>query len=255
MSTKDMRIMGKNSALSIILIVLGLLMILGQFFDLDFGDSISTWWPMIMVLGGLYYLGQPEESLYTGLVLTAAGVSFQLSKLDITDSFWSLFLPLLLIILGVFFAKGSKNKQKQAEHSDDYNYEKAPGKNRGGIGQHQSSASNSLNHDISAAFSSTQKKIDDKEFTYCSISSVFASCEVDLRDCVALGSSVDLNLRAIMGNVEIMVPSNWQLAINGSPVLGNFEDRTRGARETEGRPIVQCTVSVECIMGNIEIRD
>lgn len=246
--------MKKNGVLSVVLIAIGIIMILGQFMDIELGDTVWTWWPMALVIGGLYYLSNPRDTLYSGLLLLGAGVAFQLEKLDISSSFWSLFFPYLLIVLGIYFALGSKNRKTrpQAKQKHDTEYKRG---NRVSEERETTQDYYSEHHDISAVFSSAEKKIDDQNFSYSSINSVMASCEVDMRSSKAAGDRVEIGLRAIMGNIEIMIPSNWRLVLKGTPILGNIEDKTRGSYPDDNRPTVECIVDFECIMGNIEIRD
>jgi len=58
--------------------------------------------------------------------------------------------------------------------------------------------------------------------------------ELDFREAsLPPGEIVDIDCKAIMGAIEIRLPSGAQVEIEGLPVLGSFEQKTRGRGVTE----------------------
>jgi hypothetical protein len=64
-------------------------------------------------------------------------------------------------------------------------------------------------------------------------------------------SSATLDIRAIMGGVELHIPREWHVKVKGSPVMGAFEDKTRPTSR-EGPELV---IQGDVIMGGVEIRN
>ncbi|GAB5464955.1 MAG: hypothetical protein Kapaf2KO_03910 [Candidatus Kapaibacteriales bacterium] len=225
-----------KNTIGIALILLGLLLILGIFFDYSFWGIMGDWWPLLLIGAGLYILSV-ENSTTPGLIVLAAGVSFQLEVLQITNSFWILFFPLLLIIIGIGFITGKSEKSKRVNskaRSDSFSESKG-----------------SAIHDISAVMASTSRRVSDPNFSYASISAVLGSCNIDLRECIADGDQVKIGIKVVAGSVEMMVPMNWRIISKDKPVLGSVEDMTsRGQVKS-----VDCILDIECIAGSVEIRD
>lgn len=83
----------------IALIVVGTLFFLDRFMDMDFGDTVRTFWPMILVVIGVPKLFQ-YRTLWSGLWLITVGVWLQVNQLELFGVTWRNSWPLLLIVLG-----------------------------------------------------------------------------------------------------------------------------------------------------------
>ena len=51
--------------------------------------------------------------------------------------------------------------------------------------------------------------------------------KLDLRDAVPADGRVVVNLFAVMGGFEIIVPDTWSLSLEVTPFMGGVEDKTR----------------------------
>jgi len=81
------------------LIGLGSLFLVDRFDIADFGDLISMWWPMIIVLAGVSKLFH-RKGVASGVWLIGIGAWLQLVRLHLFHLTFSNSWPLLLIILG-----------------------------------------------------------------------------------------------------------------------------------------------------------
>ena len=79
--------------------------------------------------------------------------------------------------------------------------------------------------DASATMSGIALKNDSQEFAGGEVSAVMGAVEIDLRQ-AAIATEAVLHLSIIMGGVEIKVPREWSISVNGSPMLGGIEDKT-----------------------------
>jgi predicted membrane protein len=91
-------------------------------------------------------------------------------------------------------------------------------------------------------------KNDSQEFTGGDISAVMGAVEIDLRQ-AAIATEAVLHLSIIMGGVEIKVPRDWSISVNGSPMLGGIEDKTVPPMTPGKRLLIEGSV----IMGGVEI--
>jgi hypothetical protein len=74
--------------------------------------------------------------------------------------------------------------------------------------------------------------------------------EIDLRDASIKGEAI-IDIFALMGGVEMRVPEDWLIIIDGFPFMGGFEDKTRPPKETTKR----LTIKGTAVMGGVEIKN
>jgi predicted membrane protein len=84
---------------------------------------------------------------------------------------------------------------------------------------------------------------------------VLGGVELDLRDSLLL-SAATLEVTAVMGGVEVRVPSHWQVEVSGTPVLGGIEYRLEENKSetvaiSPDAPILH--INATAVLGGIEI--
>jgi len=102
--------------------------------------------------------------------------------------------------------------------------------------------------DASAMMSGIVLKNDSQEFSGGEINAVMGAVEIDLRQ-AAIAAEAVLHLSVIMGGVEIRVPREWSVSVNGTPMLGGIEDKTSPPMTPGKRLVIEGSV----IMGGVEI--
>ncbi|MEG1327445.1 MAG: hypothetical protein RSD99_21275, partial [Janthinobacterium sp.] len=75
-------------------------------------------------------------------------------------------------------------------------------------------------------------------------------CEIDLRQASIEGEAV-LNVFALCGGVTIKIPPDWSVVLQGTPILGGFEEKTIVPPNQDKR----LYVTGYAIMGGLEIRN
>jgi hypothetical protein len=81
-------------------------------------------------------------------------------------------------------------------------------------------------------------------------SSIFSSAVLDFRDARLAPGVTVLRVKAVFGNVEIIVPPQLAVESSGSAVFGNFEEYG-GAVADPDRPILR--IEGSAVFGNVEI--
>ena len=77
---------------------------------------------------------------------------------------------------------------------------------------------------------------------------------IDLRDCKPADNEVYFDLFALWGGIELIVPRNWQVNIEGMPLLGGIENQTHPDEEgLSGRQ--RLLVKGTAIMGGLEVKN
>ncbi len=84
------------------------------------------------------------------------------------------------------------------------------------------------------------------------ISAVLGSCEIDLRGAsMAEGSEAVLDVFALWGGIDVLVPESWTVVVNGTPILAGFEDQTQAPSTPAGRLVI----TGFALMGGVEIKN
>jgi predicted membrane protein len=199
--------MNARNVFALALILLGVGFLLDTLEYMEFSQTISDWWPLLIILLGIVHISRKNPPIFSGLLIIGIGVLLLAERLEyINVGFWSAFWPLLIVIIGLsmlFPAKAcfKKNKFTQAQTDGDLN--------------------------LTTLFSGQTKKVDDKNFKGGNIAATFGAIELDLTDAELAPEGAVLNVNATFGGLELSVPRHWKLEFNGTPVFGGFEDKTR----------------------------
>ena len=218
------------------IVVVGLFALLDNLHLFD-SHLVQPYWPLVFVaLGGLKMSNtRRPNSLFIGGGLIVVGVGMTLQNLGLFHFEWRQLWPLALIWLGLsvitrgFVVRG------------DVTCRTAPG-------QREERVEHGSRVDASATMSGIVLKNDSQEFTGGEINAVMGAVELDLRG-AAIATEAVLQLSIVMGGVEIKVPREWSVVVNGSPLLGGMEDKTIPPMSPGKRLVIEGSV----IMGGVEI--
>jgi len=213
------------------LILVGLLLLLDRVRVLDFGNIISTWWPLILIGVGLNRVFT-RYNIGFGLLLLFVGVVLQLAKLDVLQ--WgdvSLLWPVLLIVFGIWLLlKAWRGKTAASSRSTDL-----------------------LN--VSAILGGVEQKIVSQQFKGGEATAIMGGIELDLREAQLGEGQNELQLTAIMGGVGIRIPENWGVIVSGTPILGGIENKTRKGADTAASGVGTLRIQGFALLGGIEIKN
>jgi predicted membrane protein len=104
--------------------------------------------------------------------------------------------------------------------------------------------------ELTAILGGFQRKITTQDFRGGDITSVMGGVDLDMRTASLNGTAV-LNVFALMGGISLKVPTDWTVELEGTPILGGFDEKTMQPRDGSKRLVVRGTV----IMGGLEIRN
>jgi len=216
----------------ILLIVMGVLFLLDQMDKLDFGDLIGRYWPVIFILIGIsILLSNNFKNAGSGVFFILFGTFFLLLRLRIFErAVWHYLWPLAIIGVGLWILL------RPAWHPD-----------RKAVG---AMTADELN--ISQIFSGSVRKIESRSFKGGKADVVFGSAEIDLRAAGLAGGRATLVLSAVFGSIEVFVPRDWQVVLEGTPVLGSIENRKKAA---DVAPTQTLEIKGSAVFGSIEVKD
>ena len=102
-----------------------------------------------------------------------------------------------------------------------------------------------------AVMAGFERSNNSQDFRGGDLTAVMGGCEIDLRR-ASLRAPASIDVFVMWGGVEIRVPDDWTVDLQGTPLLAGFVDKTRPpAVATEKRLIIRGLA----IMGGVEIKN
>jgi predicted membrane protein len=224
--------------IGILLIIAGMILIVKKTTILPapldhFIDDIVFSWQMLLIVIGIISLTKSENKT-AGIVLIAVGGFFMIPEL-FTDFFTSFnfFWPALFIVIGVVLLLNSK---------------------RLGRALTRPVGAKADTFDIVNIFSGAERQIITDNFLGGKVTSIFGGGEVDLtRSSLAPGDNV-IEITCIFGGTTILVPENWNVILDVTPILGGFSDTRRLGSEIIKDTTRALTIRGVVIFGGGEIK-
>ncbi|RMH23403.1 MAG: hypothetical protein D6696_00575 [Acidobacteria bacterium] len=218
-------------ALGLLLIVFGVLLALDR---LGF-DDVWSYWPVLLIALGIARLQGAGDARgrRAGAILLVVGGLFLLDdrRLGILGvGTWDL-LPVLFLLFGAALVwrgiAGRREPQPEVDAAAVIN-----GLAICGGASRSSASSNFKGGDLVA---------------------IMGGVEVDLTRARIAGGPAVIDVFALWGGVEIRVPRDWSVSLEGIPLLGGFEDHTVQPRS--GEEAGQLIVRGLAIMGGVEVKN
>ena len=201
-------------------------------FDLFF----DGWWTLCLIVPAVISMIQSGPN--TGNVVCAlVGVVLLLSAQDVLDPhlLGKLFLPVLLVVIGISILLGSRRRAVTAENGT------VPGAAR---------FSREGTPAYTGVFSGQDVRWPAQAFEGANLTAVFGGVKLDLRDAVFSGDTI-VNATAIFGGIDLLVPPHVQVKVSGTPVFGGVENHADGPA-AGGAPVIYLNTS--CVFGGIDIK-
>jgi len=228
---------GKHLIGGIVVLTVGVLFLFRNFDIL--GPELSHYlfsWKTLLIGIGILNLALANNKV-GGIILIAIGTFFWMPEVfDLSVRAGQLFWPVVIIIIGIslLFKKPDdphfpwkKGRRSRPSHSS---YTKT--ETTGTASAAGSSASSGASHafagdeyiDDIALFSGSTKIITSNNFRGGKMTAIFGGSEVNLtRAKLAPGRNI-LNVFFMFGGSEIIVPSDWNVVLEATPVFGGFSD-------------------------------
>lgn len=219
--------------LGVIAIVLGVLFLLDNLRIIE-DFRLSRLWPVIFIIFGVLKIRQSRTvpSYFVGSVLICVGTIMILHRLGIIYFSWHTWWPVFMILAGgAFILKGFYRHRGQ----DETNIPKADN-------EHVVQAT--------AIFGGNSRIIASQDFKGGEVTAVMGGCEIDLRH-ASVADDATIHVFALFGGIDIKVPTDWAVFLNGTPILGGFDDKTLHPADQTKRLHIQGYA----IMGGVEVRN
>lgn len=227
----------KQLILGVAAIVFGAIFLLRNLGVID-TEGVHQFWPLVFVLLGALKIGLRSEAgsqrdYFWGGALILVGTTMTLHRLGVIDFNWHAWWPILLIGFGVsIMLKGHSKRHHGLE------WKTAVGGEADEI------------IDAAAILGGCRRQVCAQNFRGGDITAIMGGCEIDLRNASINGEAV-LNVVAFWGGIELKVPTDWTVILQGSGIMGGFVEKTKMPPDSSKRLIVRGYA----IMGGLEVKN
>lgn len=195
------KLFSKRTFLGIIIILIGCALLLNTlgYFDVNI---LKTYWPMLLILLGLFSLLDRSTRNAFALMFILLGVFYQLKILDlffVGISLWELAFPTLIIMVGLWFVFPKRKLSVNL---------------------------NTLNNTV--IFSGANIINTSQDFRGGEVTAIFGGMDVDLRNSVILSEEpIVIDAFAAFGGITFKVPEDWRVEMKGLPLLGGWDNKRK----------------------------
>lgn len=218
----------------IFLILFGCLLVLKNldFIPYELRHVIFSWPTLLFGLGALFYFGKDDKT--TGVVLMAVGGVFLMPIIfDWSFNWRGLFWPVMLIVIGVVVIR----KRNECD-----------------FGRRSAVGSDSDYIDELNIFGGGEKVINNKNFRGGKVTCIFGGTELNLSNAeLAEGTNI-IDVFAMFGGCVLVVPSDWDVTVEVSAVLGGVSDKRMPTANYIVEPKKELIIKGLVALGGCEIK-
>ena len=216
----------------------GLVLVLDRL-NLVVADQALRLWPAVIVaIGALMYTQSRRTGGVNGIIVMIVGGWLLLNTLGILRvRFWEMFWPMVLIGIGsVLVMQAMRRRTREASGAD---------------------ADDTLN--VFVVMGGMKRTSTAQHFRGGEITTVMGGAQLDLRQAtIPPGEEAALDIFAIMGGCEVVVPSSWTVVTPIVPIMGGIDDKRLpslpGAEGIGGKAAPRLVLRGLLLMGGIEIK-
>lgn len=195
-------------AVGVVLILVGFVLVIRNTgFLPHYFESIIFSWQMLLIAIG-FVMTMSTGSKTPGLIVMAVGGFFILPELfDFPFRTYRLFWPAIFIIIGIIVLTNARWLKR-----DNWS--------KGG------EASNDI-IDMVNIFGGGERRLLSQNFKGGKITCVFGGGEIDLTRAQLAPGTSEIEISCVFGGVSLIVPPEWNVIIDVTPVLGGFSDQRK----------------------------
>jgi len=242
--------------LGLMVVVIGLLFLVDNlgWIDLDFRRLLV---PTALLLAGVLKLTHTRTNSgnVVGVVLVCVGSIGVLRGIGFLDFDWRDIWPVVLIIVGIGIVyKASNAANGTGGNSGDWAGGDDPKAAFQAPGDEYVKAQRGADGDDVINFVSvvgtSNRRVNTQNFRGGEVTAILGSADLDLRQASIQGDAV-LNIFSLAGGITIKVPVDWVVVMEGTAIIGGFEEKTAPPAGTGKRLVVRGYA----ILGGLEVRN
>ena len=196
----------KNLFWGIVLIVVGILFLGRNMNWWNFSIFFEGWWTLFLIVPSIISLVR-KESMGTSFLILVLGVLMLLASQNVIDwsTIWKVFLPIIIMVVGLSIIFGNRKAKTKKVKGNAKEYV--------------------------AIFSGVDEVINKIENDF-KMTAVFGGIELDMRD-VTLDSDLVIDCFTLFGGIDIRLPKDVKVEVNGLPIFGGVENKYRNNHEAK----------------------
>ena len=196
----------RNLFWGIVLIVVGILFLGRNMNWWNFSIFFEGWWTLFLIVPSIISLVR-KESMGTSFLILVLGVLMLLASQNIIDwsTIWKVFLPIIIMVVGLSIIFGNRKAKEKRVRANAKEYV--------------------------AIFSGVDEVINKIENDF-KMTAVFGGIELDMRD-VTLDSDLVIDCFTLFGGIDIRLPKDVVVKVNGLPIFGGVENKYRNNHEAK----------------------
>lgn len=215
----------------------------------DFSINFAGWWTLFLIVPALLTIIQGGFNA-GNVILLSIGVVLLLDAQNMLprNFTWRLILPLVLLVIGFQLVFGKqRNRHERPYGAGTAGSAGSPPTGGASTGGTQS-GTNFKN--ASAIFGGQDIVYGPEEFTGGTYTAMFGGLTVNLRN-VTLVGDVIINVTAMFGGIELILPDNVQVISNVLPILGGVDCKYASSRDPLAPKVI---VNGNASFGGIDIK-
>jgi predicted membrane protein len=218
--------------LGLVVVTLGLIALLDNLGVIQV-ESAWRFWPLFLIAFGTARLLRPAgcPGRWTGFMLVIIGLWLLLQNLGAMPYRLIHFWPVLIVLLGLRLVWGGMRQRAR---------EAAPSEGAARLSAF-------------AMLGGTEQRSNAADFRGGDVTAILGGAKIDLRNASIKSGDAVIDTFAMWGGIEIIVPRGWSVSVQGTPILGAYEDKSEQHPETAGGP--RLVVRGVVVMGGVEIKN
>ena len=212
----------RNLFWGIVLIVVGILFLGRNMNWWNFSIFFEGWWTLFLIVPSIISLVR-KESMGTSFLILVLGVLMLLASQNVIEwsTIWKVFLPIIIMVVGLSIIFGNRKVKTKKVRGNAKEYV--------------------------AIFSGVDEVINKIENDF-KMTAVFGGIELDMRD-VTLDSDLVIDCFTLFGGIDIRLPKDVKVEVNGLPIFGGVENKYRNNHEAK----VTVYINHKTICGGVDL--
>jgi hypothetical protein len=216
--------------IGLVLLAFGVVFLLDAAGALDGDEAVDRWWPLILVVAGLFQLAEHRRSHILPLTLIGSGAALLLFTTDVVEGDPGPYIgPAALIAVGlVVLGRWRARRSPGASSADDVLR-------------------------VEGIFGGPQVATTSQLFRAATLTAVFGGVTLDLRQARPGPGGATVSATAAFGGIDVIVPRGWRVSVSGTPIFGGIGDKTdRSVTPEPDAP--QLDIDALAIFGGVEVK-
>ena len=228
-------------------------------------------WPVVLIVVGAVMFQHAKKkntkgnkSDYLPHTLIAIGILFQLANMHILNfGIGAIVVPIVLAFVGINLLRSqstSSHRQNRDKHQDDTQGQVIDGElisDDSSAAEADATQSNTHSDDtkidVFTVLGGGNFSTRSKRLTNGNIIAILGGAEVDIREADSLKNTLEIDIVAFMGGVEIKVPPHFNVTVKLLPLLGGVTNKTTCLADKMGVPAKHLVLTGMALMGGVEI--